>query len=171
MKEIEITDSNNKKVTINVYNCVISYVSRRTFESGKAIFYDIHFNRKSELQFVSVPASLLSEIMSESGYKSSVRVFNRTNEDFNQFFSGAKVEIYGVPYVKEQTKFLNPFTGVYTESKPAKNDGISYHISKLEPTEDNLRYDKEQNEDIKQGLSKEREAIRQATANYLASLL
>lgn len=172
MENREIKDSNNKKVTINVYNCVVSYVSRRALESGKAIFYDIHFTRKSELSFVSVPASLLSEIMSESGYNCSVRAFNRTNEDFSKFFSGAKIEIFGVPFVKEQTKFLNPFTGIYTESnKPAKEDGISLHISKLEPTEDNLNFDKEQSEDINNGMKIERDAIRQATANYLASLL
>ena len=169
--EKEMKTSDNKKVVVNVYdNNVISYVTR-SHEDGKAIFYTLHFNRKSDREFIKIPAGLLSEIMSESGYKCSVRAFNTTNEDFNKFFSGANVKIIGVPFVKGTTKFLNPFNGNYSDGKPANNDGESLHIETFAPTKENLSFDAEQNEDIKQGLSKEREAIRQATANYLASLL
>ena len=76
-----------------------------------------------------------------------------------------------MPYVKGTTEFLNPFTLQYEKSDEAKNDGISLFIDKLTPTKENLEFDAEQHKDIKKGLSEERNAIRQATANYLASLL
>ena len=169
--EKEIKTSDNKKVVVNCYdNNVISYVTR-SHESGKAIFYTLHFNRKSDKEFIKIPAGLLSEIMSESGYKCSVRAFNTTNEDFNKFFSGANVKLVGVPFIKGATKFLNPFNGNYADGKPANNDGESLHIEVFTPTKENLSFDETQDNLISKGLEAERNAIRQATANYLASLL
>jgi len=169
--EKEIKASDNKKVVLNLYdNNVISYVTR-SHEDGKAIFYTLHFSRKSDKEFIKIPASLLSEIMSESGYKCSVRAFNTTKEDFNKFFSGANVKIIGVPFIKGTTKFLNPFNGNYSDGKPANNDGESLHIESFVPTKTNLAFDENQDKLISKGLEAEREAIRQATANYLASLL
>ena len=163
---------NNKKVAVNIYDdLTVTYVSRRKFEKGKPIMYDLHFSYKCEIRICSVPAHILSDIMSENGYKCSVGAFNKTNEDFSDFFKGAKVDLIGVPYVKGTKEFLNPFTLTYEKSDEAKNDGISLFIDKLTPTKENLEFDAEQNKDIRKGLSEERNAIRQATANYLASLL
>ena len=137
--EKEIKTSDNKKVVVNVYdNNVISYVTR-SHEDGKAIFYTLHFNRKSDKEYIKIPAGLLSEIMAESGYKCSVRAFNTTNEDFNKFFSGANIKIIGVPFVKGTTKFLNPFNGNYLDGKPANNDGESLHIEVFTPTKEFVR--------------------------------
>lgn len=167
-KEIKINEK--EKVIVSTFENTISYVSKHKTE--KSLQYIISFNRKSDLkQNVFINAKSFADVLHESGVFVDLGVFNKTNESLAPYFSGAKCVILGVPYIKGQKQYFNPITNEVIESEPAKNDGISYFVDSIQFTKEQKDLFADLNNDIKQGIQKEREAIRQATANWLAQLL
>ena len=110
--------------------------------------------------------------LEESGKGWFINTLRKTHEDFFFFFYGCEIGFVGVPYAKGQKEFVHPITNEkFVNEKPAQNNGVSYYIERIKFTKESEADLMELRKELKQGIAKEKEAIRQATANWLQSLL